>query len=130
MIVGIGIDIVELHRIKKILERNPEAFIRRVLSPSEQENLPSGGNRKVEYLAGRYAAKEAVAKALGTGIGKVFSFLDAEVCPTEGGKPILSLNSAVWEKLNLDDDHRLHLSISHSREYAIAQVVLEKPLKQ
>ena len=127
MIIGIGIDIVELHRIKRILERNPEAFIRRVLSPLEQENLPTGGNRRVEYLAGRFAAKEALSKALGTGIGKVFSFLDAEVCPTKEGKPNLFLSSNVWEKLNLNGDCRIHLSITHSREYAVAQVVLEKP---
>lgn len=126
MIYGIGIDIVELNRIEKILERSPDSFIQRILTPYEQELLPSGGRRRIEYLAGRFAVKEAAAKALGTGIGKNFSFLDGEVRKNEMGKPFLLFSENTRKSLNLDDSFQAHLSISHSKEYAIAQVVIEK----
>lgn len=116
MIKGIGIDITELARIKKILERQPR-FIERILTQYEigrYEQLK--GQRKIEYFAGRFAAKEAFSKAYGTGIGKELSFLDIEITVDEAGKPCIS---APFSK-------GVHLSISHSKEYAIAQVVIEE----
>lgn len=115
MISGIGIDIIELDRIKTIIERQPK-FIQRILTERERlifEKL--NADRKVEFLAGRFAAKEAFAKANGTGIGNELAFLDIEIQPDSKGKPqiISPINKGV------------HLSISHSHNYAIAQVVIE-----
>ncbi|MBS4192513.1 holo-ACP synthase [Bacillus sp. FJAT-49705] len=116
MISGIGIDIVELDRIKKIYERQ-EKFVERILTSKEKAEFKVlTKERKTEYLAGRFAAKEAFSKAMGTGIGEALSFLDIEIEKDARGKPYFSkpLTQGV------------HLSISHSKEYAVAQVVIEK----
>lgn len=115
MIVGIGIDIIELARIEKFIEQ--EKFIARMLTEREKTLFASlSGRRKVEFLAGRFAAKEAYAKALGTGIGKKVSFQDIEVVNDEYGKPMVVAPT----------EHQVHVSISHSREYAVAQVIIER----
>lgn len=116
MISGIGLDIVELQRIKKIAERQVK-FADRILTPFEKETYEQlSGKRRVEFLAGRFAAKEAFAKAFGTGIGAKLSFLDIQVENDESGKPFIRkpLQNGV------------HLSITHSTEYAAAQVIIEK----
>ncbi|MEH7123291.1 holo-ACP synthase [Bacillus sp. JJ1532] len=116
MITGIGIDIVELNRIKKIFERQVK-FAERILTPKETakfQTLPL--ERKTEFLAGRFAAKEAFSKAMGTGIGGSLSFLDIEIEKDEKGKPYVSKPI----------QKGVHLSISHSKEYAVAQVIIEK----
>ena len=116
MIKGIGIDITELERIKKILERQPR-FPERILTQHETKRYEQlKGQRKIEYFAGRFAAKEAFSKANGTGIGKELSFLDIETTVDEAGKPCII---APFSK-------GVHLSISHSKEYAVAQVVIEE----
>lgn len=113
MIYGIGIDITELKRI----EERPDRLAQRILTPDEREVFSAcRGKRKVEYLAGRFAAKEAYAKACGCGIGKHLSFQDMEILNTAAGKPMLSAKG---------DSRVLHISISHSRDYACAQVVIE-----
>jgi len=117
MIVGIGIDIVELKRIKQIMERQPK-FIDRVLSKEEKEKffqLPE--MRKIEFLAGRFAVKEAYAKAMGTGIGKDLSFTDIQIHNDERGRPFVPSDGP---------QHSVHVSISHSKEYAVAQVIIER----
>ena len=115
MIVGIGIDIIELNRIEKMLDGKLK-FMERILTENER-NVAKGlkGSRLTEFVAGRFAAKEAYSKAVGTGIGKEVSFLDIEVRNDDRGKPILIANT----------EHIVHLSISHSKEFAVAQVVLE-----
>lgn len=115
MIIGTGIDIVEINRIKKVQERSGK-FVERILTAREQEifNGLSGG-RKHEFLAGRFAAKEAYAKAVGTGIGEGLNFVDIEVLPDEKGKPVIISPR----------DYKTHLSISHSEQYAVAQVIIE-----
>lgn len=116
MITGIGIDIVELSRIGKIIERQPR-FSERILTPFERERFEAlKGKRKIEFLAGRFAAKEAFAKAVGTGIGKNLSFLDIEVTADGNGRPMI----------RKPFDEGVHLSITHSEEYVVAQVVIEK----
>mgnify|MGYP001455797397 FL=1 len=117
MIVGIGIDIVELERIQSLLERNRK-FLDRILTPREREQFDQlAPARQVEFLAGRFAAKEAYAKALGTGIGRHVSFQDIEIVSDEYGKPSIAA---------CRDGEVIHLSISHSRDYAIAQVIIER----
>lgn len=127
MIYGIGTDIIELKRIETILGRSPDSFIQRILTLKEQEYLPQSGRRRVEFIAGRFAAKEATAKALGTGIGKTFSFLDGEILYDDMGKPFVVLSEKTRQLLHLNESVRVHLSISHSREYGVAQVVIEMP---
>lgn len=117
MIVGTGIDLVELERIESTLARQVR-FYERVLTTKEQElflQLPK--HRQIEFLAGRFAAKEAFSKAMGTGIGSETSFQDVEVLPNDLNKPVAVSNIFKGN---------IHLSISHSKDYAIAQVILEK----
>jgi holo-[acyl-carrier protein] synthase len=117
MFVGIGIDIVEIKRIKEIVERQPK-FIERILSEQEKKRFfQLSETRKIEFLAGRFAAKEAYAKAVGTGIGKELSFADIHIHNDEKGKPFI---------LSGTPGQYIHLSISHSDEYAIAQVIIER----
>lgn len=116
MIIGTGIDIVELQRIRKINMRQ-KRFADRILTPFEKETYNQlTEKRQIEYLAGRFAAKEAFSKAYGTGIGMQLSFLDIQVENDEKGKPHITkpLQKGV------------HLSITHSTEYAAAQVIIEK----
>jgi holo-[acyl-carrier protein] synthase len=115
MISGIGLDIVELKRIKKISERHSK-FVDRTLTRREKETYKQlTASRQIEFLAGRFAAKEAFSKAYGTGIGNSLSFLDIQVENDEKGKPFFSLPL----------QNGVHLSITHSAEYAVAQVIIE-----
>lgn len=115
MIKGIGIDIVELNRIKQAFERN-ERLKERILTRNELAQFEQlSQKRKIEFLAGRFAAKEAFSKAYGTGIGRDLSFQDIEITNDERGKPYVVK----------PEFGRIHLSISHSECYAIAQVIIE-----
>ena len=117
MIKGIGIDIIELERINDSIKKS-DSLAGRVLTKKELEryhNLKSN-RRRVEYLAGRFASKEACSKALGMGIGAL-SFQDIEVLNDEFGAPKIKV--AGYE------DYSIFLSISHSKAYAVAQVVIE-----
>lgn len=118
MIIGTGIDITELERIEKMVQRQ-SAFITRILTKNERERYEKlSSRRKVEFLAGRFAVKEAYSKALGTGIGKDFSFQDIEVVNDERGKPHIVTKQPL--------EASVHVSISHSAHYAIAQVIIER----
>lgn len=115
MITGIGLDIVEIERIRKLDGKSPK-FRERVLTRSELDAYTElSGHRKTEFLAGRFAAKEAFSKALGTGIGKECSFHDIEILKAESGKPLLYYRE---QPAGL-------LSITHTKEYAAAQVLLQ-----
>ncbi|MFB1051757.1 holo-ACP synthase [Paraliobacillus sp. JSM ZJ581] len=117
MISGIGIDIIELNRVKKIYRRQSR-FSAKILTDQEMKQLNkcTTDKRKIEFLAGRFATKEAFAKAYGTGIGKL-GFKDIEVTTNKQGAP--SVYSAFTA------DKHVHVSISHSEHYAVAQVVIE-----
>ena len=116
MIVGHGIDIEELASIQNAVEKR-EGFARRVLTDKEMERFSSlKGRRQVEYLAGRWSAKEAFSKAMGTGIGKL-GFQDLEILNNERGAPYFSkspFSGKVW------------LSISHTDQFVTASVILEE----
>lgn len=115
MIKGIGIDIIEINRIARAVHKNTR-FVRRILTEKEHvryDKLPNE-RRKLEFLAGRFAAKEAFAKAMGTGIGKL-SFQHIEILSDEHGAPKLVCTTY---------EGNIFISISHSKEYAVAQVVL------
>ena len=116
MIVGHGIDIEALASIQNAVEKR-EGFAQRVLTDKEMERFSSlKGRRQIEYLAGRWSAKEAFSKAIGTGIGKL-GFQDLEVLNNERGAPYFSkspFSGKVW------------LSISHTDQFVIASVILEE----
>lgn len=117
MIAGIGIDLMELDRIEALLDRQPD-FPERILTKREMDRFDTlSDHRQIEFLAGRFSAKEAFAKAMGTGIGKAVSFLEIEILPDDKNKPI------VYTELFHGS---IHVTISHSRDYVIAQVLLEK----
>lgn len=117
MIVGIGIDIIEMERIEHTYKRQPK-FVERILTEQEMDYFSSlQERRRIEFLAGRFAVKEAYAKATGTGIGERLSWQDIEIVPDSMGKPTLCS----------DSENIAHVSISHSKEYVVAQVILESP---
>lgn len=115
----IGIDLVNIKRFKELIEN--EKFINRIYTEYEIENIKNKKDekRKVEIMAGTFAAKEAFSKALGTGIGKL-SWKDIEIKRNENGKPEIKLNN------KLKDKYKVKLSISHETEFAIAVCTLEK----
>lgn len=117
MIAGIGIDLIEIKRIHRVMKRQ-KRFPERILTVAEIRCFERLGlQRRREFLAGRFAAKEAYAKAQGSGIGKDLSWQDIEISPDETGKPSICVKTSV--------NDRIHLSISHTKEYAVAQVVIE-----
>ncbi|MFD2617328.1 holo-ACP synthase [Terrilactibacillus laevilacticus] len=117
MIIGIGIDMIELSRIERLV-RNDQ-FIEKILTCKERERYYTlSTHRKAEYLAGRFAAKEAYSKARGTGIGKKLSFHQMEVSNNEQGQPFFSKPQT--------DHEKAHVSITHTKEHAAAYVVIEQ----
>lgn len=116
MIKGIGIDAVEIPRIKQIIAEKP-TFATRILTANEQQQYQQlKGKRQAEYLAGRYACKEAFSKAWGTGIGAV-SFQDIEVLTENSGAPRVTQSPFTGQ---------VFVSITHTDELAFAQIILEE----
>ena len=122
MILGVGTDIVEIRRIKKAMEGNGK-FLEKIFTTTELEYLKSR-NFRAEYVAGRFAAKEAVAKALGTGF-RGFDFKDIEIDWTTLGKPIVILKGKAKLIANKEGQYNIHLSISHGEDSAVAYAILE-----
>jgi holo-[acyl-carrier protein] synthase len=132
MIVGVGTDILEIARVARILQGNLSArFLRKILTPAEQQLAAGQGSRRAQFVAGRFAAKEAVAKAIGCGLGDPLQFQHIEILPDEHGKPHCRIDAAVWPALrdvlavSDQQSHHLHISISHSENHAQAFAVLE-----
>lgn len=121
MIIGIGTDIIEIERIEIAVKRT-KGFINKLFTENEINIFESRGF-KCEVIAGNFAAKEAVSKALGTGF-RGFGVKDIEILRDELGKPVVNLNSNVYEILKRKDVN-IHLSISHNRTSAIAYAVME-----
>jgi len=121
MISGIGIDIIELDRINRAVNKKSH-FINRILTEKERKIYDSykKTQRKLEFLAGRFAAKEAFAKATGTGIGKL-SFQHIEILHNDVGAPQITVDGYRQEDI--------FLSISHSKQYAVAQVIITNGIK-
>jgi holo-[acyl-carrier protein] synthase len=125
MIVGVGIDIIDIRRVRKILERQGERFMRRVFTAGEQEYCMAHRDAALHFAA-RFAAKEALFKALGTGWAQGVTWLDAEVRRESSGAPRLVLCGSAEEVSKGLGTQAIHLSLSHSEEAAIALVILEK----
>jgi len=118
MILRTGVDILEIERLRETLERHGEHFMARVFTPTEQAEC----GKNFQSLAARFAAKEAVSKALGTGIGDV-SWQEIEILRAESGAPVLKLHGQA-EKLAADLGLKTWaISLSHTHEHAVAMVV-------
>jgi holo-[acyl-carrier protein] synthase len=125
MIVGTGIDIAEVPRIAQSIERFGERFLRRVFTDGEIRYCDSKANR-VERYAARFAAKEAGMKALGTGWSHGVTWRDVEVSRAPGGRPTISFHGKAAEFAAKLGAKNVALSLTHSQQYAIAQVILEE----
>ncbi len=123
MVKGIGTDIVEVARMVKILQRQDDKFIQRVLTAAEQQEF-TRLNNSAAFLAKRFAAKEAVAKALGTGIGHGVSFQDMNIINNDRGAPAVELSAGAAEVMHSSGATQVLLSIADERDYALAYAIL------
>lgn len=124
MILGVGIDIIEVARIRSSFERFGDRFLQRILLPDEIQYCLSH-KHPAPHLAARFAAKEAVSKAFGTGIGRHLSWHDMEVMRKPSGEPYLTLHGNGRLLLETRQGKVGHLSLSHTETYAAAVAVLE-----
>ncbi len=122
MIVGIGIDLIEVSRVARTAERHGDRFLRRIYHPNEIEQ--NRGDR-MQYLAARFAVKEALFKALGTGWARGIRWVDAEVQNLASGQPILRLHGEAAEQARRLGADRSHVTITHTSDHAAAVVILE-----
>jgi holo-[acyl-carrier protein] synthase len=123
LIIGTGIDIIEIDRVQKAINRSRK-FVIKFFSVAEKEYFTSRNNRS-EVIAANFAAKEAFAKAIGTGV-RDFSLSDVEVLRDQMGKPYIRLNNNALSIANNNGVVNIHVSISHCKHYAVAYVVLER----
>lgn len=121
MILGIGTDIIEINRIDNAVNRT-SSFLEKSFTKREIEYFEKRKMR-AEVIAGNFAAKEAISKALGTGF-RGFGLIDIEVLRNEIGKPIVNLSNNIYEKINRKD-FKIQVSISHNNENAIAFAIME-----
>lgn len=125
MIYGIGIDLVENDRIEKIIQKWGEKFLSRVFSEREIAYCNCHAQASTHYGA-RFAVKEAFLKAIGTGLGRGVKLLEIEVINKESGKPEIMLSGCAQEYFVKAGIEKIHLSITHTKKYASAMVLLEK----
>jgi holo-[acyl-carrier protein] synthase len=124
MIVGSGIDMAEVPRIAESIKRFGDRFIRRIFTEGEVRYCDTKANR-VERYAARFAAKEAAMKAIGTGWNCGVAWRDIEVSRTPGGRPTIKFHGKAAEFAAKLGTRHIALSISHTEQLAIAQVILE-----
>ena len=124
MILGIGTDIIEVARIRASHEKFGERFVSRILLPSEIEYCLSHKD-PAPFIAARFAAKEAVSKAFGTGIGRSLGWLDIEVRRKESGEPYVELHGKGRDLLAARNGSKVFLTISHTVHHATATALLD-----
>jgi len=124
LIVGLGVDIAEVGRMKTAIERHGEAFLRRVYTAREREYCERFKN-KYERYAGRFAAKEAAMKALGTAWSRGVRWVDVEVVREKGGRPTMKLAGEAAKVAERMGVKNIALSITHTAQQAFAQVIFE-----
>jgi holo-[acyl-carrier protein] synthase len=123
MIYGHGIDIIEIDRIQKSI-KNTKRFKEKIFTQKEIEYCESQKNPFPSF-AGRFAVKEAFLKALGTGLREGIKWLDIEILNDEKGKPYLKLSGKLKEMIDKKGSHNIHISISHTENYAVGSVIIE-----
>ena len=121
MVQGIGIDIIEIDRIRQSVDRLGDHFLRKIYTPQELAYCSSKQNM-YQHLAARFAAKEAAGKALATGWSGEFRWKDVEIMNNPSGQPRITITGKLREKLS---SSRIYLSISHSDNHVVAMVVIE-----
>lgn len=119
-----GVDMIEIQRIKDSIDKYGDSFLRRVFTQGEIDYCESRKERRYESYAARFAAKEAVSKALGTGIARGVSLKGIELAATDGGKPKVVLYGTAREKYIDMGGKSIDVSLTHSRDYAAAFAVL------
>jgi holo-[acyl-carrier protein] synthase len=124
MILGIGIDIIEVARIQASHEKFGERFLNRILHPNEISYCLSY-KVPAPFLAARFAAKEAISKAFGTGIGAQLGWRDMEIRRKESGEPFVVLHGGGQELMQARGAQRVLISLSHTQTYAAAVALLE-----
>ena len=125
MIVSIGIDIVEVYRIRETISRTPR-FVERVFTEKERAYCDAKGMAAAQSYAARFAAKEAFLKALKTGWSGKITWHDIEIVSGENNVPNLEIHGEAQKILENLGANQIHLSLSHTTEHAVAQVILEK----
>lgn len=117
MIYGTGIDITDLKRVQRVVERQPR-FLTKVLTPNERVDYQKlSGQHALEFIAGRWSAKESYSKAMGTGIGATVTFQDIEIRDNDAGRPVVRRQPF---------GGIAHVSISHTETVVMTQVILER----
>ncbi|MBI3851033.1 MAG: holo-ACP synthase [Verrucomicrobia bacterium] len=124
MILGTGIDIIEVERIRTSFEKFGERFVNRILHPAEIAYCLSHKN-PAPFIAARFAAKEAISKAFGTGIGASLGWHDMEICRKESGEPYVVLHGKGKELLEKRYARAVLVSLSHTQNYAAVVAILE-----
>lgn len=124
MVIGIGTDLIEIARIAQSIDRYGERFLRRIFTAAEIDYCRRKKNA-AESLAARFAAKEAAAKALGTGISRGIGWLEIEVTRQPGARPHLQLIGRAAQRASDLRIAKISLSLTHSRDIALAVVVME-----
>jgi len=125
VIISIGVDIIEVRRVRETIERTPR-FAQRVFTAAERAYCESRGAVAAQHYAARFAAKEAALKALQTGWSGGISWQDVEVTAKESGAPLILFHGRARELYELSGANAAHLSLAHTAEQAIAEVILEK----
>jgi holo-[acyl-carrier protein] synthase len=123
-IVGVGVDLCEVRRVRELSERYGDRFLERVFTESERARCH--GRRRFDCLAGRFAAKEAALKALGTGLSHGIAWRDVELVRGESQRPTIQFHRAAAQVHRHLGGGAVHVSISHDGGHAVAVVILEK----
>jgi holo-[acyl-carrier protein] synthase len=126
MIVGHGIDIVSVDRIRQMHAEHGQRFLDRCFTPAEQSYCARSEKRYFEHLAGRFAIKEAILKVLGTGRRGAIQWTDMEILPNELGQPVLKLSGEADRIATEKEIRRWHISISHIDTHATGSAIGEK----
>lgn len=130
MIIGTGLDIVNINRIEKIIQQYNDKFIKRIYTIREIEKSKTLNYKsKINYFAKRFAAKEAFSKACGVGIGRGFNFNEIEIINNNIGKPLISINQKIIDFIRENyhcNKFQIHLTLTDERDLSIANVIIEK----
>lgn len=127
LIIGCGIDLVKIERIEKIIKKWGDNFIFRIFNSLEREYCEKKKGNKYQSYAGKFAAKEALLKALGLGLREV-NWKEIEIKNDELGQPIIGTSGKLKKIASTKGVSKYFISISHTKEYAVAQVILEGAL--